>query len=98
GVVESCHLDSFIVCRSQEGVARPKTGSDNAQALVPLLLEPIEAAADVDHPLSACVKGAANVGGDGIVGAPNLSRTPNIVIRHAEPQHRNAQTIQDPAE
>ena len=44
------------------------------------------------------VEGAADVSGNCVVGAAELSRTADVVIRHAQPQHGNSQAIQNSAE
>ena len=65
---------------------------------VALLLQPVEAAANIDHALAHGIERAANVGGDGVVGAADFRRHADIVIRHGHPQHGDAQHVQHAAE
>src|SRR5258708_3387685 len=97
-MIECRHLDTRIVRGRQEPVAGTEAGSDDAQLLVALLLEPVEAAAKIDHALARGVEGASNVSRNGVIGAAKLGRTTNVVVRHAQPQHGNSQTIQNSAE
>ena len=97
-MIECCNFNSRIVRGGEECVARTQTGAGNTEPLIALLLQPIQAAADVEDRLTAGVHGAPDVRGDRIVGAPNLRRPANIVIRHAQPQHRDSQPVQDSAQ
>ena len=78
--------------RSQKGIARPEAGAHDAETAVALGFEPIETATDIDDGLAAGVQGAADIGGDRVVGAPDLRRRANVVVRHAQPQYRNSQS------
>ena len=63
-----------------------------------MLLEPVEAAADIDHALAHGIERASDVGGNGIVCAANLSGHADIVIRHAQAQDCNIQQVENLAE
>ena len=82
----------------KERITRTQTGTYNSQAVVSLLFQPIQAAAGVDHCLPAGIQSPANIGGHGIIGPADLGRHPNVVIRHAQPQHGNVQKIQHAAQ
>src|SRR5215468_3195057 len=60
-VIEGSGPNARIVRAGDECVARTKTGSDHAQLLVSLLLQPIEAAANVNHPLTDGIERASDV-------------------------------------
>src|SRR5579872_667537 len=89
-MIECSNLNSRIVSSGEKGVARTQAGTDCAQAFIALLLQPVKAAANVENGLSAGVHGAADVRGNRIVGAANFRGAANIVVRHAQPQHRNS--------
>src|SRR3954454_1968918 len=97
-MIEGADLDARVVRGVQKAVTGTKTSADNSQFVIPLLLQPVEAAAQIDHALTRGVKSATNVGRYREVGAANLRRTANVVIWHAQPQHRNAQAVQNAAE
>ena len=87
-----------IVSGREKGVAGAQAGAQNAQAVVSLLLEPVQAATDVNHSLTTGVERAADVGGDCIVGTMSVGRHADIVIRHAQAQNRDAHQVKDAAQ
>ena len=97
-VIEGIHAQARIVGAGQEGVAGAEAGAQNAEVLVALLLEPVEAATNIDHSLAAGGNGAADVGADGVVGALKLHGTANVVIGLGEPQRRDAHAIEERAQ
>ena len=52
-MVEGVHTQARVVRTGQEGVAGAEAGSQYAELLVALLLQPVKAAADIDHRLAA---------------------------------------------
>jgi hypothetical protein len=69
GVVEGADLEARVEGGGDEGVAAAEAGAEDAEVLVALGLEPVDAAADVDNGLTAGFGGAADVGADSVVGA-----------------------------
>src|SRR5215470_1885493 len=96
GMVEPGHFDSYIVRGGDECVARTQTGANNPQLSVTLLLQPVEAAADIEHALARRIERTPYVRRNCIISAANLGRPSNVVIGHAEPQHGNPEAIQYP--
>src|SRR6185437_1416584 len=93
-MIECRDFNARIMSSGKKRVARSQARAQNSQFRVALVLQPVEAATDIKHTLPSSVERAADVGRDGVVGAPYLRRTPYIVIRHAQPQHRNSQPVQ----
>src|SRR5580698_3812437 len=60
-VVEGVHAQTRIVRAGDEGIAGTKTGAQNAELLIALRFEPVEAAAYIDNRLPACSDGAPDV-------------------------------------
>src|SRR5260370_34398186 len=75
-----------IVWGGNECVARAETCTYDPELTIALLLQPIEAASNVDHALAHGVKGAADIGVDCIIGPLYLCRHADVVIRHAQSQ------------
>src|SRR5438477_4876756 len=92
-VIESSHPNTRIVRRRQKRVTRAQARAHNAEAIEALLLEPIEAAADVHYALPYRIQRAANIGGNGIVSAANFWGHANVMVGHAQPQHRNSHQV-----
>ena len=97
-MVEGVDAEARIVGAGEKGIAGAEAGAEHAEVLVALLLEPVEAAANVDDGLAAGHEGAADVGADGVVGALELSGAANVVVGHGEAQRRDAHAIEDGAE
>src|SRR5437016_6742132 len=97
-VIKSGGPNARIVRAGNEGVAGAEARPDQAELVVALLLEPVEAAADIDHALAHGIERASDVGGNGIVCAANLSGHADIVIRHAQAQDCNIQQVENLAE
>src|SRR5579872_4622265 len=97
-MVERSDPDSRIVCRSDKGITGSEAGADHTEIAVTLLLEPVEAATDIDDALTNRVESAADVGGDRIVGTLDLRGHANVVIRHAHAEDRDAHQIENAAE
>src|SRR5580698_189127 len=89
-VVESGHADAAIERSSEKGITGAKTGAQDANLLIALLLQPIDAATDVDDRLAAGGDGASDVGADRIISSRQLRRTADIVVRLAQAQGRHA--------
>ena len=53
GVVEDVHPDARVVCAGQKRIAGAQAGPQHAEVFVALLLQPIQAAPDIDHRLPA---------------------------------------------
>src|ERR1700736_4962056 len=85
-MIERRHPNAGIMCGSNECVARAETCTNDSELTVALLLQPIEAASNVDHALAHGVKRAADIGGDSIIGPLYLRRHADVVIRHAQSQ------------
>src|SRR6202049_1854292 len=85
-MIERRHPNARIMCGSNECVARAETCTYDSELTVALLLQPIEAASNVDHALAHGVKRAADIGGDGLIGPLYLRRHADVVIRHAQSQ------------
>ena len=97
-VIEGGDANAGVVRGCDERVARSEAGADDAQPVVALLLQPVEAAANIHHALARGGEGAPDVGGNRIVGAANLSGHADVVVRHGEPQHGNAEQVEDAAQ
>ena len=98
GVIEGADLKARIHRGGDEGVAAAEAGAEDAELLVALLLEPVDAAADVDDGLAAGRDGAADVGADGVVGALELGGAADVVVGLGETQGRDAEAIEERAE
>src|SRR3989338_1991336 len=81
----------------EKGVAGAEAGADDAEFLVALPFEPVQAGARVNDGLARGVHRPSDIGGDGVVGALQLRRHPKVVVREAEAQRRKAQKIQQSA-
>ena len=68
-MIEGSDANPRIVRGGDESIAGSETGADDAQPVIALRFQPVEATAGIDHALAHRVDGAANVGGDGVVGA-----------------------------
>src|ERR1700761_5594600 len=98
GVIEGADLQTRIHGGGEEGVAGTEAGAEDAELLVALLLEPVNAGADIDHSLAAGGYGAAEIGTDGVVGTLELRGTADVVVGLGEPQGRDAEAIEERAE
>ena len=94
-MIEGRDADARIMRGGDKCVTRSQTGADNSELVVALLFEPIETAAHIDDALAHGIESAADVGGDCIIGAADFGGHANIVIGHAQPQHRDAEQVQD---
>ena len=97
-MIEGGHANARIVRGGKKCITGSQAGAHDAQPAVSLLLQPIQAAANVHHRLAARVERAPDVGGHRVVGAARLRRHANVVIRHAQAQHRDAHQVQHPAQ
>src|SRR5437667_7105610 len=97
-MIENVRSQALVVGAGQKGVAGAQAGSQNPELTVALLRQPIEAAADVNHRLAARIDRSADIGADGVIGALQLAWPADIVIRHAQPQRRNAKPVEGAAE
>ena len=86
GVIEDIDAQPLIVCAGQKGIARTQAGAHDAELGISLLGKPVEATADVNDRLACSVNGSSHVGADSIVGAGDLRRSADIVIRRAHAQ------------
>src|SRR5215469_5950247 len=98
GMIKSGDFDAGIMRGREKCVTGTEAGPDNAQALVSLLLKPVEAAADVEHTLARSIERTFDVRRNRVLGAADFSRAADVVVGHAQPQHRNSQAIQNSAE
>src|SRR5580658_3440280 len=98
GVIESSDADTAVERGGKKGIARAKTGAKDSKLFVALLLQPIDAATNVDYRLTAGSDGAPQVGADRIIGARQLCRTADIVVGLAEAQGGNAKAVKNGAE
>jgi hypothetical protein len=86
------------VCRGHEPITGTQAGTQNAELLVPLILKPVDAAANVDNSLTTGRKRATDVGADRVVGALKLGRAADVVVGHGEPQGGDSHLVEDGAE
>src|ERR1700727_1365091 len=86
-MIEGCDPNAWLVCSRNEGITGAQTCAHNSELVIALLLEPIEAAANVHHALAHRIERASDVGGYGVIRAADLGGHADIVIRHREPQH-----------
>ncbi len=98
GVVEGADLEALVEGRGDEGVAAAEAGAEDAELLVALGFEPVDAAADVDDGLTAGLGGAAYVGADGVVGALELCGAANVVVGLGEAEAGDAEAVEEGAE
>ena len=63
-----------------------------------MLLEPVDAAADVDDGLTAGLGGAAYVGADGVVGALEFGGAADVVVGLGEAEAGDAEAVEEGAE
>src|SRR5882762_6352785 len=85
-VIEGRDLDARLVGGAEKCVTRSQAGADDAEFSVALRLEPIEAAAQIDHALARGVERASKVRGNGVVRALNLGGLANVVVGEAHAQ------------
>ena len=98
GVVEGADLEARVEGGGDEGVAASEAGAEDAELLVALLLEPVDAAADVDDGLAAGFGGAAYVGADGVVGALEFGGAADVVVGLGEAEAGDAEAVEEGAE
>jgi len=97
-MIKGRHPDTRIMSSCKKCIAGAQACAQNAKAVVPLLIKPIQAATYVDDGLAAGVECTADVRGHSVVGTMCVGRHPNIVVWHAQSKHSDAQEIQHPAE
>ncbi len=97
GVIEGADLEAGVVGGGNEGVAGAKGGAEDAELLVALGLEPVEAGTDVDDGLLAGGDRAADVGADGVVGAFELGGAADVVVGLGEAEGGDAETVEESA-
>src|SRR5437879_8660641 len=68
-MVEGRYPNTRIMRGGKKRVTGTQAGADNAQPVIALFLQPIEAAANVHHPLACCVQGSTDVSGDSVISA-----------------------------
>ncbi|MCU0247104.1 MAG: hypothetical protein MUC42_11050, partial [Bryobacter sp.] len=90
-MVEDIRLDPRIVRGSEKGIAGTKAGAHDAEALIALRREPVQAAAHVDHGLPCRIERPADVGRDGVVGTIQFRGHAVVVIGKTESQRRYAE-------
>ena len=98
GVVEGADFEAWVKGGGDEGVATAQAGAEDAELLVALLFEPVDAAADVDDCLAAGFGGAAYVGADGVVGALQLGGAADVVVGLGEAKAGDAEVVEEGAE
>ena len=98
GMVEGVDLQAGLVGAGDKRIAGAEAGAEHAELFVPLLLQPIETAANIDHGLAAGGQRSPNVGADGVVGTFQFGGAANVVEGLAESQRRNSKTIEQGAE
>ena len=98
GVVEGADFEAGIMGGGDEGVAGAKRGAEDAELLIALLLEPIEAGADVDDGLLAGGDRPADVGADGVVGAFDFGWTADVVVGLGEAKGGDAEAVEEGTE
>ena len=97
-MVECVHPQPGIVRAGNKRIAGAEAGAQHAELFVPLLLQPVEAAANIDDGLAARGQRPPNVRADGVVGSLQFRGAANIVEGFAEPQRRNSKAIEQGAE
>src|SRR5664279_2934109 len=85
-VVKDIDADARVVGSRDKCVTGAQAGSHQAQSRVAPLLQPVEAATNVDDTLPRGVDGAPDVGGNRIVGARDSRRAADVVVWHAHAQ------------
>ena len=98
GVVECVDLQARVVGAGDKRIAGAEAGAEHAELFVALLLEPVEAAANIDDGLAAGGQRSPNVGADGVVGSLQFRGAANIVEGLAESQRGNSKAIEQSAE
>ncbi len=68
-MIENVHRNARIMGARKTCVGGSQAGANDAQAFEALFLQPVKAAADIDHRLARGVNSAAHVGGHGVIGA-----------------------------
>ena len=97
-VIEGSCPQPRLVRGRQHRQARAQARAENADRLVALRGEPLDAAPGVEHCLPAHLRGPADVRADDVVGAPQFGRHAVVVIREAEPKRADLEAVQEPAE
>lgn len=87
-----------LVRSGDAGNAGAEARAENAKRTVAAHIEPAEAAARVANRLPIGLKSEADVGSDDVVSARMAGHGAFIVIRQAEAQSRNTETIQPAAD
>ena len=95
GMIERGDAYAAVECGGEKGIAGAKTGTQNAELLVALLLKPVDATANVDDRLAAGGNGASDVSAYRIIGALELRRAANVMIRLAQAQGGNTKTVEE---
>src|SRR6266568_3367773 len=98
GVIEDVHSQAAVMGAGNEGIAGTEAGAEHAKFRVALLLQPIEAAANVDDALSRSVNRASDVGTDGVIGAMKLRWHADVMVRHAKAQRGNSENSEEASE
>ena len=97
-MVENPGAHARVVDGGDEGDARAQAGAEHAQALVAARRQPIQGRAGIHHRLPVGVQRAPHAGRHGVVGPFELRRFPAVVVRHAQPQRREPEDIQQAAQ
>lgn len=98
GVIEGADAQARIHGGRDEGVAGAERGAEDAELGVALLLEPVEARADIEDGLPAGGDGAANIGADGVVRALEFGRAADVVVGLGEAEGGDAEAVEESAE
>ena len=93
-VIERLNAYARLVRRGQHRKARPQARAEDADALESLLSEPRDCAPRVEHCLSAHLDGSRDIRAHDVVGARQLRRHADVVIRQAHAKRRHAETRQ----
>src|ERR1700753_2783558 len=97
-MVKGVYPQPRIVRAGDEGIAGPKTRAQHAELLIALRLQPVEAAADIDDRLPAGCDRAPDIRADRVIGALQLSRTANVMVRLPPPQRRDTESVEERAQ
>src|SRR5579859_7165345 len=93
-MIKRGHTNARIMRRCDERIARSQACAHDPKIAIALLLEPIEAAPDIDDPLSHRIQCAPDIGRHSVICAADLRGHADIVIWHAQPKYCNSQHVE----
>ena len=97
-VEEAACADAFVVSEGDIADGRADAGAEDAEFVVALLLEPVEAAASILDRLAVGLESEADIGATDLVGALVAASHAAVVIGHAHLEDGDAQALNPVAE